>query len=111
MGMTQIPRFEIISEVEGSGSTIASVPVAFELSENSPFTLKIEKEGSHYTAYFSPDGAQYTFLGTTDLVLKNVNVGLIAVKGQKPSGRRRAAVNELDPSFNCSFDYFHIESR
>ena len=113
MGMTQIPRLEIISEVDGSGSTIASIPVAFELGDNSPFILKVEKEGSLYTTYYSTDGENYSILGTVDLVLKDVNVGLLAVKGQKPSRLRRSSTsgNEPEPSFACSFDYFNIESR
>lgn len=113
MGMTQIPRLEIISEVDGSGSIIASVLVEFELGENRPFILKVEKDGSRYTSYFSTDGANYTILGSLDLVLKNVDVGLLAVKGQKPSRPRRPSTsgNEPDPSFTCSFNYFHIESR
>ena len=113
MGMTQIPRLEIISEVDGSGSTIASLPAEKALGENNTFTLKIEKKGSRYTIYYSADGENYAMLGIVDLVLKNVNVGLLAVKGQK-HGRRRsaeAAGNEPGPSFACSFDYFHIESR
>ena len=113
MGMTQIPRFEIITETGGSGSTIASVLASDALGDDNIFFLRLRKEGSRYTAYYSSDGEHFTDLGTTDIILKDVRVGLMAVKGQKPSPRFSLfdQGNGPDHDFSSSFDYFRIESK
>ena len=113
MGMTQIPRLEIITEIEGSGSNIASVPASEVMGSGNILVFRLIKEGSRYTAFYSSDGEQFTDLGTTDIILKEVHVGLMAVKGHKPSLRRRISNQgkASDPPFSASFDYFRIESR
>lgn len=112
MGTMQIPRFEIITEIEGSGSTIASVPASGVIGDDNILVLRLIKKGSRYTAYYSSDGEQFSDLGTTDVVLKTINVGLMAVKGQKHSRTRRRSMGKApDPTFSASFDYFRIESR
>lgn len=112
MGMTQIPRFEIITEIDGSGSTIASIPASEVIGTDNIFALRLKKEGSYYTAYYSSDAEHFTELGAADVILINVNLGLMAVKGQ-PSRRRSLPEQglEISPVFTASFDYFRIESR
>jgi len=113
MGMVLIPRFEIITELEGSGSTIVSIPALEVLGDDNAFVIRLKKEGSRYTAFYSTNGEFFEELGTTDVILKEVRVGLLAIKGEKPSpmfsffNRNSGPV---DPGFSADFDYFRIES-
>lgn len=112
MGTVQIPRFVIITAIEGSGSIIASVFASEAIGKDNTFVLRLIKKGSRYSAFYSTDGEQFEKLGSTDIVLKTINVGPIAVKGH-PSRRqgRSNQGNEIDPPFSAGFDYFRIESR
>lgn len=113
IGMKQIPRFKLFTEVEGSGSIIASVPATGVMGDKNIFVLRLKKEGGCYTAYYSSDGEQFTDLGTIDIILKEVHVGLMAVKGKQLSHMFSFIERDkgVDPSFSASFDYFRIESR
>jgi regulation of enolase protein 1 (concanavalin A-like superfamily) len=112
MGMVVIPRLEIITEINGSTSTIVSVPAYEALGDDNTFVLRLKKEGSRYTAFYSADGQHFVKLGTTDLVLTEIRAGLMAVKGEKlPSilsffNSNNASAN---PDFSASFDYFRIK--
>jgi beta-glucosidase len=112
MGMTQIPRLEIITEVDGSGSTIASLPASEVLSGDNTLMLQLRKEGSQYTAYYASVGEDFIELGTADILLKNVYLGLMAVKGNETfPGLFPMQVKGPDPVFSASFDYFRIDSK
>ena len=114
LGMVMIPRFEIITELEGSGSTIVSMPATEVMGGNGTFLLRLKKEGSRYSASYSTDGEQFAELGTTDVILKEVSVGVLAIKGEKPSPRFSIFTRNrvpVDPEFGANFDYFRIESR
>jgi hypothetical protein len=79
--------------------------------------FRLEKRGSRYTAYYSKDGNEFTLLGMTDVVLSNVQVGLIASNGsRKTRGMDRLAAilgqsdRQDESPFEMGCDYFNIRS-
>ncbi len=112
LGLTQIPRLELITEIDGSASTIARIPASELTGDSDTFILRLEKEGSWYTASYSSDGIDFTELGMADVVLSYVNAGLLAVKGESPPPGIFSIPNTgVDPVFRASFDYFRIDSK
>lgn len=113
LGLMQIPRIELITEVDGSPSTIASVPAYGVLGEDNGFRLRLKKEGSRYTAHYSSEGGQYTELGSTEVVLEEVQAGVLAIKGNSASNTPLFLQQRQtgDPALSVSFSYFRIESR
>ena len=77
--------------------------------------LKLVKKGSTYTAYCSADGQTFQKVGETDVVLKDVQAGLLAIDGTLPArfaGFRRFMPQGNPPAtpFEVAFDYFRIEN-
>ena len=74
--------------------------------------LKLEKKGSKYTAYYATGGKDFVLLGSTDAILSDIKVGLIACDGAKnPNGGLFAqlpAASGADKPFKVKFDYFDI---
>jgi beta-glucosidase-like glycosyl hydrolase/regulation of enolase protein 1 (concanavalin A-like superfamily) len=112
-GMVQIPMLELIVEAEGSPISIASIPASELLGEANEVFLRLSKAGSIYTAHYSRDGLEFTELGNAEIVLEEVQVGLLAVKGTSSSDffSRFQARKDVDPKLNVSFSYFRIESK
>lgn len=112
-GIVQIPMLELIAEVDGSPISISSVPASEALGKDNNVYLRLKKEGSEYTAHYSSNGEQFTELGATEVILEEVQVGLIAVKGNTSSDffSQFQQGKNVDPAFSASFSYFRIESR
>lgn len=98
---------------------IATSAARFELSEEvigeNDLLLKLEKKGSKYTAYYSTDGETFEKLGTADVLLKDIQAGLIVNDGIITQGMTStfwfdSSTNKPDEPFDVSFDYFRIEN-
>ena len=110
--------------VEADGSEFSAANLSF--GQSNPFRaeptaqkaiivkLKLVKEGSKYTAYYSTDGKGYKFLGSTEAVLANEKAGLIVCNGPGfASGSLmgmfgRGGTN--DTPLNVAFKYFRIKN-
>lgn len=99
---------------ESDGNSKANVSVSLndvELSWNTLW-LRLVKRGSSYTAYYSVDGKKYVEAGKVDIILKDINAGLIACNGVIPARyasflRGMQAQTDNTP-FEVSFDFFRI---
>ena len=82
-----------------------SIPASEVMGIDNNLVLRLIKEGSRYTAYYSSDGEQFTELGTADIILKEVHVGIMAIKGHKPSLMFSFFEQEKapDPAFSPKF--------
>jgi regulation of enolase protein 1 (concanavalin A-like superfamily) len=89
------PQFEFVKEIAGNPQPIQiSAPPGIN-----DFHLRITKQGTDYAAYYSQDGATWTWIGThQNANLSTLEVGLLAFNG----------VNEASPEIPADFDYFRV---
>lgn len=103
--------------VENGGDQKALVTLSMEgiIKDDNTLIIRLIKSGNLYTAYCSVDGEKFEKVGTADVVLKNIDAGLIVCDGILParfSGFRRFMPQSNEPKtpFEVAFDYFHINS-
>lgn len=104
-------------QVESAGEQLSSVQLNMEniIKDNNTLVLKMVKKGSKYTAFVSSDGREFEEVGEAEVLLKDIQAGIIAIKGELPaslSGFRRfmRPGSQPDTPFEVSFDYFRIEN-
>ncbi|MGW8317547.1 MAG: beta-xylosidase family glycoside hydrolase [Bacteroidales bacterium] len=107
---------ELAVEHEGSQNSAAKIPVSGWMKEEGLPTvvLKLEKKGNTYTASYSGDGSNFKKLGSTEIVLSDIQAGVIVSDGIRSEGGLFAAFlsqqnQELEP-MTAKFDYFRIEN-
>lgn len=107
---------ELLVENNGSQYSAANISTKGIISDDLSITLRLEKNGSMYTAWYSPDGRDFKLLGSTDVVLSDIRVGMIACNGGTTPGGGFAAlmpgINGADAikPFKVRFDYFQIRN-
>ena len=112
----QAGTIDLIIEENGIAKSLASFNLRNEITANSPLTLKLEKNGSIYTAYYSLDGVKFEKLGTADALLKDIRAGLVVcdgiiIQGMKSVFYFNSDTTKPDTPFDVAFDYFHISNR
>jgi beta-glucosidase-like glycosyl hydrolase len=103
--------------VENGGDQKALVTLSMDgiIKDDNTLIIRLIKSGNLYAAYCSVDGEKFEKVGTADVVLKNIDAGLIVCDGILParfSGFRRFMPQSNEPKtpFEVAFDYFHINS-
>jgi len=106
--------------VESKGDQKASVNLSMEgiIKADNTLILKLVKKGSLYTAYCSADGIEFKTIGTAEVLLKDIQAGVIVCDGVAPArmggqggGQGRPGMTQpTQPAtpFVVGFDYFHI---
>jgi len=107
---------DLIIEENGIAKSTASFNLRKEITGDSSLLLKLEKNGSIYTAYYSLDGVKFEKMGSADLMLKDIKAGLIVCDGIIISGMKSVYYFNSDTTkpntpFDVSFDYFHIVNK
>jgi beta-glucosidase len=107
---------DLIIEENGIAKSAASFNLKKEITGSSALILKLEKNGSIYTASYSLDGEKFDKLGPADLLLKDIKAGLIVCDGIIISGMKSVYYFNGDTTkpntpFDVSFDYFHIVNK
>ena len=114
-GGNGIPTATLQLSCEADGYNKASV--TFRLDDvtvvDNTIWLRLVKKGSAYTAYFSVDGKKFEQAGKVDIVLKDINAGLIACDGVLPARfaafmRPGMAAPAKSEPIKASFDWFRI---
>ena len=105
--------FELVVENHGAQYSAANIKTLGLIPDDLTVIFKLEKKGSLYNAYYSTGGKDFVLLGSTDVVLSDIKVGLIACNGQGTPGNDAAAqmmgiTAAKDLPFIVKFDYFHI---
>ncbi|MEZ5070117.1 MAG: glycoside hydrolase family 3 C-terminal domain-containing protein [Bacteroidales bacterium] len=103
--------------VESMGQQLFAVQQNIDelLSKENAFVLRMTKKGSQYTAFFSADGEHFVEIGQSEVLLKDVQAGVLVNKGDFPAefagflGFMQAAPPPAT-SFEAAFDYFRIEN-
>jgi len=111
------------TEQAGTFKSVASVRLQ-EIPTDG-LLLRIVKEGSSYSAMYSHDGSEWIEAGKADILLKDIQAGLIACDGAQMMGRgmggfgggmrqggaqQQQAAPETTP-LKAQFDWFRIESK
>lgn len=103
--------------VESAGEQLSSVQVSMEniIKDDNTLLLKLMKKGSKYTAFASSDGKEFEKVGEAEVILKDIQAGILANDGALPArfaGFRRFMQQDSQPQtpFEVSFDYFRIEN-
>ena len=104
---------DFLIEENGIAKSAGSFNLREEIVGDNALYLKLEKKGGIYTAYYSLDGEKYETLGTSEALLKDIKVGLIACDGVITQSMTStyyfdSSTTKPDTPFNVSFDYFHI---
>ena len=80
--------------------------------------LRLEKDGSMYSAYYSVNGKNWTKAGQAEIILKDIQAGMICCQGvQNIRGARPGAAPAVAPvqqqtePFKAWFDWFRIKNR
>jgi hypothetical protein len=102
-------------QVESKGEQKASVSLSLEgiITGDNTLILRLVKKGDLYTATCSVDGKDFKPVGTANIVLKDIQAGLLVCDGVAPArlggfGRPQAAPAQPEKPFEVAFDYFHI---
>lgn len=107
---------DLVMEENGIAKSMASFNLRNEVIGDNALTLKLEKNGSLYTAYYSVDGKNYELLGTASLLLKDIRAGLVVCDGivaqyMKSTFWFDSDTTKPDTPFDVSFDYFRITNK
>lgn len=107
---------DLVIEENDITKSLASFNLRESITDSNELILKLTKEGSIYTAYYSlNNGESFETLGTADLLLKDIKAGLIAVDGiianyMKSTFWFDSDTTKPDTPYDVSFDYFRIEN-
>lgn len=104
---------DLLTEENGIAKSMGSYNLKEEIIGEKSLILKLTKQGSIYTAYYSLDGSKFEMLGTADILLKDIKTGLMACDGVITQNMTSTfwfdqSTTKPNTPFNVSFDYFHI---
>ena len=70
-------QLQLVVEENGAQKTALRVSMDGIIGADNVIYLRLERKGDSYTAYYSVDGKKYTEAGAAQVVLKDVQAGLI----------------------------------
>jgi beta-xylosidase len=106
---------ELLIENGGAQKLSGTLNMEGIITEDNTLLLKLEKQGDLYTAYVSSDGKQFEFVEAGNVVLRDIQAGVMACDGVLPArfaAFRRFMQRGNPPAtpFEVAFDYFHIDN-
>jgi len=106
---------ELLIESGGEEKSSVTLPMDGIATDDNALILKLVKEGDKYTASVSADGRAYETVGTGNVVLKDIQAGVMVCDGVLPArfaGFRRFMQQDNAPRspFEVAFDYFRISN-
>lgn len=105
---------ELVIEKDGYQKSVATVDLNGVIGNDNTLILRLVKNGSVYTAFYSRDGKKFETIGNADILLKDVKAGLLACNGIAPSrtGNNPVAqqTERTENPFEVAFDYFRISN-
>ena len=116
----QTGSLQLYAEENGAAKATVNVNLAEAGVKDNTIWLKLEKDGSIYTAYYSVNGKQWIMAGQVDITLKDIQAGLIACQGAAnmrmgmrggPGMGMVAAPAAPAQPFKARFDWFRIKNR
>ena len=104
---------QLLIESRGEQKTAATLSMEGIIKADNTLVLKLVKKGSLYTAYCSSDGLDFKIVGTAEIVLKDIQAGLLVCDGVAPArmggpGRNIPQATQPESPFEVAFDYIRI---
>ncbi len=104
---------ELLIENGGDQKLSATLSMDSIIHDDNTLYLKLEKKGSTYTAYCSSDGQKYEKVGNGDIILKDIQAGMLVCDGVMPARMTRyrrffQQGQKPETPFDVAFDFFHI---
>jgi beta-xylosidase len=107
---------ELAVEREGSQHTAAQFPTGglFHGEEAVSLVFRLRKQGSSYEASYSKEGEKFESLGSTHLVMSDIQAGIMTCGGEETDAGMFSFLLsgqdvELEP-LKAKFAYFHIKN-
>ena len=117
----QSGSLQLYAEERGAAKTTVNLNLADAGVNDNTLWLKLEKDGSVYTAFYSVNGKQWINAGQVDIMLKDIQAGMIACEGAANTfmgmfggpGASAASAAPAAPAqpFKARFDWFRIKNR
>lgn len=112
-------NLQFVVESLGASKTVAGISLADSEIRNNTIWLRLVKKGSEYSAFFSVDGKNYIAAGGAEIILKDIQAGVMCVNGVQMmmggrGGMRPGAAPAQQPTatpLKARFDWFHINSK
>ena len=114
---------QLYAEENGTAKATGNLSLADAGIVDNNIWLRLVKEGSVYTAFYSADGKNWIQSGQVDITLKDIQAGVVAFQGaanmrmggrpgQGPGGPAAAAAPATQTTpFKASFDWFRIQNK
>ncbi len=113
---------QLYVEENGASKSTVSVSLAEAGVKDNTIYLKLDKDGSIYTAYYSVDGKNWIQAGQTEIILKDIQAGVMACQGvmnmrmgmgmgMRPGGAAATPSQQNSAPFKAWFDWFKIKNR
>ena len=105
---------QLIAEEGGNNKATVNVSLSGIPVKDNTLWLRLSKDGSDYTAWYSTDGKKFTKVGEAKVQLKDVRAGVMACEGVRPSfggrGFNMPQAQAAAPApMQARFDWFHIK--
>ncbi len=112
----QLGSVDLVIEEDGYQKSAATLSMTDIMKDDNTLVLKLEKNGSLYSASCSSDGKSFKTVGTANVILKDVKAGIIVCDGIAPARMggfpgMEQQTNQAQTPFEVAFDYFHIVSK
>ncbi|MGB8490260.1 MAG: glycoside hydrolase family 3 C-terminal domain-containing protein [Bacteroidales bacterium] len=107
---------DLLIEENGIAKSAGTFNLRSEITGSNYLIFKLEKSGSLYTAFYSPDGVKFEKLGTAQALLKDIKAGLIVCDGVITQSMTSTFWFNSDTTkpgtpFDVAFDYFRIVNK
>lgn len=106
----------ILTEENGYQKEIATINMTDIIKDDNTLFMKLSKKGTKYSASYSIDGVDYKSVGTADILLKDIQAGVMNCEGTLDPRMAwflsRGGNQQSSPEtpFEMSVHYFHIEN-
>ena len=117
----EVGSLQLYAEENGSAKATLNVPLADAGVKDNTIWLRLVKAGSTYTAFYSADGKKWVEAGQVDVILKDIQAGVMAALGaanarmgsmRMPAGGQGVPATPATQTapFKADFDRFSISS-